>query len=151
MRADMSKVLVLRPRWGGGRLRRVRGRAAWAPRGDLDQTYRREPMGRGRGSKFLNENLAPLRRYLLSQAGRPWDDVYSEIAAQVDASNAVKRHILEHLWDMVDRSPLLINGRPHAYRGASAAPIYRSRWRVTYVDSRGILRCLPARPRTRPR
>lgn len=32
------------------------------------------------GSKVLNENLTPLRRYLERQVGRPWNKVYSEIA-----------------------------------------------------------------------
>ena len=156
MRSDMDKVLVMRPRIRGWRsVRRRRGRAAWAPRGDVGQTYRREAMSRGRGSKFLNENLAPLRRYLVRQAGRRWDDVYSEIAARVDPSSAVKRHILEHLGDMVDQHPILVDGCPHyavhSRSGAEVRPRYRSRLSVAFVDRRGLLRLLPERPRSRPR
>ena len=37
---------------------------------------RRHVRERG-GFKVLNENLAPLRRYLEAQVGRPWDKIYS--------------------------------------------------------------------------
>src|SRR5438309_9686382 len=34
------------------------------------------------GEKWLNENLAPLRRYLESNVGRPWSKVYAEIRSE---------------------------------------------------------------------
>jgi len=37
-----------------------------------------------RHEKWLNENLAPLRRYLMRQVGRPWDKVYGEIRKTID-------------------------------------------------------------------
>lgn len=47
----------------------------------------------------FSENLPPLRRYLERQVGRPWDKVYSEIRAHVNANSAVQYHILQHLYD----------------------------------------------------
>ena len=52
-------------------------------------------------TKSLNENLAPLRRYLTSQVGRPWSKVYSEISANLKATNAVQQHVRDHLKDYV--------------------------------------------------
>jgi hypothetical protein len=49
----------------------------------------------------FSENLAPLRRYLAAQVGRPWDAVYSEIRANVDVGNAVQYHILQHLYQYI--------------------------------------------------
>ena len=46
----------------------------------------------------------PLRRYLESQVGRPWDNVYSEIRANLDARKATGLHILQHLDGYVDRN-----------------------------------------------
>jgi hypothetical protein len=54
---------------------------------------------------MLNENLNPLRRYLESQVGRPWDKVYSEIAARLRADNTVQQHVRDHLEDFVAIRP----------------------------------------------
>jgi hypothetical protein len=55
--------------------------------------------------KELNENLAPLRRYLERQVGRPWDKVYSEIAANLRADNTVQQHVRDHLRNFVAVKP----------------------------------------------
>jgi hypothetical protein len=52
-------------------------------------------------TKSLNENLAPVRRYLARQVGRPWAKVYSEISANLKATNAVQQHVRDHLKDYV--------------------------------------------------
>ena len=59
---------------------------------------RRGQQHRG-GLKLLNENLAPLRRYLERQVGRPWDKVYSEIAEGLRVASTVQRHVRDHLRD----------------------------------------------------
>jgi hypothetical protein len=40
--------------------------------------------------KALNENLAPLRRYLLKQIGRPWNKVFSEICQNLRVDSVVQ-------------------------------------------------------------
>ncbi len=63
MREDMAKVLVERPRRGGGWDRPGR------PPRSLDDLPRRLKMAPGNGrTKWLNENLNPLERYLTSAA-----------------------------------------------------------------------------------
>src|SRR5262245_14992574 len=80
VRHDMAKVIVERPRH----------RSHWnKPKGYRRQLRRqlgdgpatREGMKRlwKGGTKMLNEHLGPLRRYLDSQVGRPWDKVFAEI------------------------------------------------------------------------
>lgn len=98
MREDMSKVIVERPRQGG---HGKHGRPL-----PVDQLPARQGMRRGYGSKKrLNENLAPLKRYLAAQVGRPWDKVYSEIAAHLRADNTVQQHVRDHLRDVVATRP----------------------------------------------
>ena len=99
MRSDMSKVIVERPRWGS-RLRSVKFAARVRPRGDVED-FDLAPPTHARDQKSLNENLAPLKRYLDSQVGRPWDKVYSEIRANLDTRKATQLHILQHLRDYV--------------------------------------------------
>jgi len=95
MRDDMAKVIVERPRWGAGW-----GRKGRRPRSLADYPSREGMRFRGR-SKFLNENLAPLKRFLRKQVNRPWDKVYGEIRARIKPGNTVQEHILTHVQDFI--------------------------------------------------
>jgi hypothetical protein len=147
----MHKVLCEHPRGGW----RVERRSRF--RGPLEDSPRREPTSRHRGgTKWLGEHLGPLKRWLLSQTGRPWDDVHGELRARISPSNAVQLHICQHAQHYVAERVELVDGRPcHAIRPS---------WSVgpgTQVDSRrcpvyvcpttGILRATPVTPRKRRR
>lgn len=96
MRKDMYKVIVERPRRGGGY------RSEIPMPVDLDDSPKQEGLKRRhRSQKGLNENLRPLERYLAAQVGRPWNKVYSEISAGIDRRNTVQQHIHQHLEDFV--------------------------------------------------
>lgn len=96
MREDMAKVIVERPR------RQASGRLKGRLNRDLESRPAKEGMKfRLADTKSLNENLAPLRRYLASQVGRPWSKVYSEISANLKATNAVQQHVRDHVKDYV--------------------------------------------------
>ena len=102
MRSDMSKVIVARPRRCRGRLRN-RSRLTF----DTQPSFlgaKRDALERG-GQKELNENLNPLFRYLDRQVGRPWNKVFSEIAAHLRPTSTVQKHVLDHLRMMVSVSP----------------------------------------------
>jgi hypothetical protein len=107
MREDMAQVIVERPRIKPFSTRK--GRKA-----PLENLLSREGMRRAqalRGDrKQLNENLAPLRRYLESQVGRPWNKVYAEITARLRVDCAVQQHVRDHLQDFVAVKPRLVNG-----------------------------------------
>ena len=105
MRSDMAKVIVERPRTGGGFS--FPRRRPDCDRLEMDEWRSREGIRRPWGSnrKGLNENLAPLRRYLQSQIGRPWDKVYSEICQHMNRDSAVQLHIWQHLMQFVSVTP----------------------------------------------
>ena len=95
MREDMYKVIVERPRRGKD------GNAAAARlRNDFNGPTRLRARA-GYGYRSLNENLAPLRRYLRAQVGRPWDKVFSEICANIDRRNTVQQHIHQHICNFI--------------------------------------------------
>ncbi len=102
MREDMAQVIVERPRIKPFNSRKGRRQA-------LDDLPAHEGMRRAqalRGDrKQLNENLAPLRRYLESQVGRPWNKVYAEIAARLRIDSTVQQHVRDHLRDFVAVTP----------------------------------------------
>jgi hypothetical protein len=58
-------------------------------------------MRAGYGYRELNENLAPLRRYLHTQIGRPWNKVFREVCAGIDRRNTVQQHIHQHIRDFI--------------------------------------------------
>jgi len=95
MREDMYKVIVERPR---------RGKDGYAAAARLRNDYSGPTRLRtraGYGYRDLNENLAPLRRYLCAQVGRPWDKVFSEICTNIDRRNTVQQHIHQHIRDFI--------------------------------------------------
>ncbi len=100
MREDMFKVIVERPRWGSRHGVRSKLRYDKVP-GRKKTTGRRMVLENEGWTKCLNENLAPLKRYLHKQVGRPWNKVYSEISEHLDTSSTVKQHVRDHLTDFI--------------------------------------------------
>ena len=127
MREDMFEVIIERPRCGSRMGHRRRAR-----RMDANVDVRRDPeamplqiglsrwtkMGR---SKMLNENLAPLRRYLERQVNRPWDKVWSEISENLSASSTVQQHVRDHVGDFVAFRTLMKDGVIQAHRALRRA------------------------------
>lgn len=159
MRKDMFEVIIERPRWGsrwathktkkGRRRERTERAFEWAPS--------KAGMRRWGQTKSLNENLAPLIRFLKQRTGRPWSKVRSEMSAVLSMSSAVQKHVLDHVRQFVEENPVMIGGRPHepiARGGAKGAHLplgLYSRWHGRfYVCPRtGVLREAPREPRKR--
>jgi hypothetical protein len=103
MRADMHKVIVECYRHGRGPEKH--GRRANLARDDLPvrQGMRAAHVNR----TFFGENLGPLRRWLQSNVGRPWDKVYGEACQVIRPDSVVRNHIKVHLLEMVRRHTFL--------------------------------------------
>jgi hypothetical protein len=132
MRSDMWKVIVERPRGGAGgeRTRRI----AKLPYRDEDGSTlaKLEPMRRER-TKWLSENLNPLKRFIEKQVGRPWSKVYSEIRAHVRFENTVQQHVLVHLDQMIARQVKIVDGVVYELGHWKPWPLRRG---ALYVDPR---------------
>lgn len=112
MRHDMFKVIVERARRGAGYYSNLPNEYRRAKRFTLDEDLevtdefvgRKISMRRANGwdRKELNENLNPLRRFLDSQVGRRWDDVYAEICENLDTGSTVKQHVRQHIEDFIE-------------------------------------------------
>jgi hypothetical protein len=147
MREDMFEVIIERPRRGSRMGYRRRAR-----RMDAKVDARRDPdgmapqIGLGRWSlmgisKNLNENLAPLRRYLERQVNRPWDKVWSDISENLSTASTVQQHVRDHVGDFVAIRTLMQDGIVLVTgRYGQPMPLRESHQRL-YVDPRtGILR-----------
>ena len=83
-------------------------------------------------NKELNENLAPLYRFVQSQVGRPWNKIYSEIREFTNSNNTVQQHVLDHLFKEIVN---VNETKVHHYRFGPSSPVF----------SRGRLRPLRLR------
>jgi len=155
MRADMAKVIVERPRHGSRYKHEGKGyhrrRQRLAPE---DQPRREGMKARSGGGKMLNEHLAPLRRFLQSCVGRPWDQVFAEICANLSRDSAVQDHVRDHVPDFVVTHVILIDGVPCFAEGrVHGQPLGGGflRQRLYVCPRTGLLRRLELPSRKRPR
>ena len=65
-------------------------------------------------TKYLSDHLSPLRRFLRSHVGQPWNEVYSELCQQLDPTTIIGKHVIDHLWDYVERHVEIIEGIPRS-------------------------------------
>jgi hypothetical protein len=95
------------------------------------------------GSKFLSDHLGPLRRFLKSKVGKPWNEVYSELSQRLDASTMAGRHVLDHVWRYVEQHVELIDGVPYRkpYYG-SQIKLVGYRYTSFYVHPETGILCL---------
>jgi hypothetical protein len=101
MREDMAKVIVERPRRGNGWRRKGGAEAVVDDDGVKVRGARGNERRSGQKSKNLNENLAPLQRFLASRAGKRWNKVRSEVAEYLKPTSTVQQHVVDHLKDLV--------------------------------------------------
>jgi hypothetical protein len=158
VRGDMAKVIVERPRRRGWAWTKPKGYGRKLRRdGDSDALQREGMKARWQShTKSFNEHLGPLRRYLNSQVGRPWDKVFSEICERINRNSAVQDHVRDHVEQYVLRHVILIDGVPCSGEGGwtYGQPLHRYYGRSWYVCPRtGLLRRVPPAPRRpkRPR
>jgi hypothetical protein len=96
----------------------------------------------------LGEHLGPLRRWLRRQVGRPWNDVYSELRANISPDNAVQMHIWLHAEQMVGVD-VEVCGDEVRNRG-HFREVLHARWSPVYVCPKtGVLKATPMKPRKR--
>ncbi len=136
MRWDMAKVIVERPRHGSHmRDKDRKGRRRDVQRLGLNWLKRERV---GTTHKSFNEHLAPLRRYLDSQVGRPWDAVHAEIRKHIRTDSVVQKHVLTHVDQYVVTDVLEIDGVAcHSTGWFSGQPIL---WGWFVCPRTGLLR-----------
>lgn len=153
MRRDMSKVIVERPRWGSRmrmprRFHRLDPRLIAVDEDGCDpfpsRIGHKAAASLAKRRKMLNENLAPLRRFLMKQAGRPWNDVWSEISENLRPTSTVQQHVRDHVEDFVAIRTFLHHGEIYfddRWRGPRPLAHRWNAHLLLYVDPQtGILR-----------
>ena len=102
MRRDMAKVVTEAPRGGHANPSKKWGRRLHRDEFDADDHGpSRAPIARRRQygweAKEFSDVIGPLRRYLRTQVGRPWSNVWSEVTQALDSRSVSGRHIFDHI------------------------------------------------------
>lgn len=88
----------------------------------------RAPRPRTKEYRHFQDKLAPARRWLDAQVGRPWDKVYGELRARFDTRTIAGRHVVfDHLLTWV-------------WRGDVSDRVWSFSQYQFIVDAHGILR-----------
>jgi hypothetical protein len=140
----MHKVIVEEPRHGGHWSKKNR-------RGNLshDQLPKHEGMRRPHTNrKWFGEHLGPLKRWLRSNNGRLWNDVFSEACRVIKPDNVVRLHIRTHMLQYVERNTFMCKGEVWCFQHSGAVPVRTLRghtvWPKFYVHPEtGILHEVP--------
>lgn len=93
------------------------------PEYDYEDEITRAPMARRswahRGDyKSLSDVLGPLKSYLKHSVGQPWDDIYSELCANLDRRSVSGLHVFQHLWHYVENNCYIgVDGKVYTEKG----------------------------------
>ena len=149
----LSEIVIERPRSGmrmssrklKGEKQRLRRLTQEATEDGLLSPYLIKPRQK---SKYFSDHLGPLRRWLRSHVGQPWDAVYSKLCQQLDTSTLAGQHVLSHVWDYVERHVEIIDGvlyeKPEWGQFRPLESHYRDRF---YVHPETGLLCLVEKKR----
>lgn len=118
MRNDMIKVIAERARDGSSvKVRRLEKGGRGAKRKLSADTEDAGPMrqamspGRHNGWDDMTRTLrSPVERFLLKQVGRPWDEVYSEVAAGAPVGSKAGQRLREVVENLVEITGVTIAG-----------------------------------------
>jgi hypothetical protein len=129
MRHDMARVVTERPRRGHGNPSKKWGRRLRQDEfGAEDHGAARAPIARGHqygwNCKEFSDLLGPLRRYLHTQVGRPWNNVWSDIARTLSNRSLTGRHIFGHInWEVEQNAQVGDDGRLYHNRWSHTTPV----------------------------
>ncbi len=127
MRSDLNEVLIERPR-SGLRCKSARGNKPRAADRIGEDSYADSYRPRRLRTKYFDDLLSPLKRWLRSQVDRPWNKVWSELSASIDGRGVAGRHLLDHVCSLVtiqteyDAKRRAVMPQPHVGFWKSAHP-----------------------------
>lgn len=153
----MKHVVVDRPRTGGdgGKSKPPKGSKKQFNKTPLEEQPKFQSSSRkrvyGYNCKELSDHLGPLRRWLRSQVGRNWDDVWSEICENLSVHDVMTRHVREHAEYYVQKNCTIDEeGDVCDSKGLKLIGDWRSR--DFYVDPcDNTLKVVKSMPRWRPK
>lgn len=148
MRYDLGRCIIERPRRGSSnRSLKVKAPRLGKFRLDADDfedwefdgpsripnsPYRCERYARNFDPKDFTDVLGPLQGYLRKSCGRPWDDVYSELAAGLGAFSWPLQHVMTAHLDVETNTYLGVDDKIYAENKHGNEEIGGYSWRDNF-------------------
>ncbi len=87
----------------GTRSKQMKGYKNKMKRNNFENAHQHESIKfmHGGGTKYFNDNLEPLIRFLNSKVGKNWNKVYSELSKTLNKKTVSGLHVFNHLFDFV--------------------------------------------------
>lgn len=102
-------------------------------------------------TKWLSDHLGPLRRFLRSHVGQPWDQVHHKLCKRLDQRTLAGQHVIGHLWDYVERHVDIHEGVPRPkHHGCYFNSLYGYGDRFYVHPDTGILCLVEKKPHQPP-
>jgi hypothetical protein len=87
------------------------------------------------GSKFFNDNLEPLIRFLNTHCGKNWNKIFKELCLKLDKRTVSGLHVFNHLWDFVYINVQLENKKVYYMRSGRLEELLSwGKWPRFYVN-----------------
>jgi len=149
MRPDLNKLLCERERIGhDSKYKEVRNSKKFNNFGEEGEgmpSFESTKHRYGYETKNFNENLSPLRGAIRANIGKRWDTFYSDLCKNFDKRSVINQHILEHLFQYVEREVYVEDGelwvKTGAYSNRGDVKLRNSTSTEYFVDPRdGIMK-----------
>jgi len=102
--------------------------------------------------KNLSDHLAPLRGFLRSKVGYPWNEVYSELCERLKTNTMAGQHVLSHVFDYVNLHVEIIDGVPQGKpNGRFNFSLENSYYPKYYVHPKTGILCVAHKTRPKPK
>ena len=87
---------------------------------------------RNGGTKYPNDNLQPLIRFLHSKVGKFWDKVYAELCEKMDKNSMLGKHLFQHLAELVETKAYFEDGKIMGTLRGKPQELASGRWGVQF-------------------
>lgn len=133
----------------GSRTKQMKGYKNKRKRNMYEHASQKESMKfmHGGGTKYFNDNLEPLIRYLGKNTRRPWNKVYSELCRKLDKTTVSGLHVFNHIFDYVSEHVWIENKEVYELKYGRKTPVIsREKGKSFYVHPQtGLLLMAPGR------
>jgi hypothetical protein len=91
----------------------------------------------GGGTRYFNDNLNPMIKYLNSHVGKNWNKVQSELCSKLNKNTINGLHVFNHLYDFVKENTFIENKKIFYIRyGRTEELISTARWPKFYINEK---------------
>jgi transposase-like protein len=120
----------------GSRSKQMKGYKNKLKRNQYELARQKEAMKfmHGGGTKYFNDNLEPMLRFLNTHLGKNWNKLYGELCGKLDKRTLPGLHVFNHIWDFVYTDVIIQNKKAYyIHFGKYQELVSSEKWMKFYV------------------